>query len=104
MQFRQKGDKMKYLLITAIILLGACVSSSHKKQNIESKNIQPVHVNTIDINQDGKITKQETEQYNNLKKSDTNLLTPIYISTGILLASVIACTILIKKRNGNSNT
>ena len=104
MQFRQKGDRMKYLLITAIILLGACVSSSHKKQNIDSKNIQPVHFNTIDINQDGKITKQETEQYNNLKKSDTDLLTPVYVSVCILLVSVATCTILVKIRNGNINT
>ncbi len=104
MQFHQKGGEMKYLSITAILLLSSCINSSHRKQNIDNRNIQPVRFNTIDTNQDGKITKQEAEQYNDLKKPDTDLLTPIYISTGILLASVIACTILIKKRNGDINT
>ena len=95
---------MKYLLIILILLLNSCVSVSNKKPDIEGRNLQTVNFNTLDSNQDGKITEQETKQYNDLKKSNTDLLTPVYVSACILLVSIAACTILVKIRNGNINT
>ena len=95
---------MKYLLITLILLLNSCASVSNKKPNVEGRNPQTVNFNILDSNQDGKVTEQETKKYNDLKKTDTDLLTPIYVSVCILLVSVAACTILVKIRNGNINT
>ena len=96
MQFRQRGDRMKYLFFISLLLLSSCISAV--RNNEISRNVQPIEFSKVDANEDGKITEEETKAFNALEQTNTNISTPLYVSIGILLVSVVGCAVLVKKK------
>lgn len=102
MQFRQRGDRMKYLFFISLLLLSSCISAV--RNNEINRNVQPIEFSKVDTNEDGKITEEETKAFNALEQTNTNISTPLYVSIGILLVSVVGCAVLVKRKNANINT
>ena len=95
----QKGDKMKYLIIILLTLASfSCTTVFKKTPKPDNKNNQTIYFQDVDANQDGTVTKEEVDQYNNSKNAKTNISTPAYVASAILIISVLGCIILVRKK------
>ena len=88
---------MKYLFFISLLLLSSCISAV--RNNEINRNVQPIEFSKVDANEDGKITEEETKAFNALEQTNTDISTPLYVSIGILLVSVVGCAVLVKRKN-----